>query len=647
MSVFISRICINYDFAMEKVSEEGAFWLRFKENLPDECEPDYLTYRFTYSIFKLKTDSVKNADDLIKEAWEKTFPESGAISKIYTYEDGESDQALLMKQLFKGLYGDEAYFDLTYELYNIIPILKEKKTLNTLRMQNYLFSIDSGNGFTTMLSSFGDFLRRMNVFNPEEYDKRTQYIEYIAGAETAGNVAGVDDIIDHLMSDSSEITESVVGIDISYFLDSDKTEDLRKFIKRLYSYQNNYIFVFKVPFLEKKALDQIGASLSDLVLLRTLQFPPLHDCLLTERFWDVIRNADYSYEPSVVELFLNKVRHEKKDGRFYGFKTIEKIANEIVLKKAADYAKKTYSGEVSNFDTISDADIANLTDSDKNEKTGYAALADLIGMEKITERIKEIVAQVKVSLTNDKLDRPCIHMRFTGAPGTGKTTVARIIGQIFREEGILRKGAFLEYSARQLCGEYVGQTAVRTASICRDSYGSVLFIDEAYALYQETGQKSMDYGREALTTLIAEMENHRDDMLVVMAGYTEEMEILMKGNTGLRSRMPYHLNFENYTRTQLFEIFMLMVKKHFDFDNGLEEEARKYFTDLTDEFLAAPDFSNGRFVRNLYERTWSKGALRVSLAGRTDIVLTRDDFISASSEKEFSEGNSSKRRIGF
>ena len=175
----------------------------------------------------------------------------------------------------------------------------------------------------------------------------------------------------------------------------------------------------------------------------------------------------------------------------------------------------------------------------------------------------------------------------------------------------------------------------------------MLFIDEAYALYSDGGPGNNDYGREAITTLVAEMENHRDDMLVVMAGYTDDMDNLMKMNEGLRSRMPIMLHFENYTREQLFEIFMLMVKKHFTYTEDLEAEAKLYFMALTDEYMEAREFSNARFVRNLYERTWSKAALRASLEGRSDFILKKEDFTAASLDREFSEKIGDRKKIGF
>ena len=237
-------------------------------------------------------------------------------------------------------------------------------------------------------------------------------------------------------------------------------------------------------------------------------------------------------------------------------------------------------------------------------------------------------------------------MRFVGNPGTGKTTVARIIGKILKERGVLRIGNFYEYAGRDFCGRYVGETAPKTASICRDAYGSVLFIDEAYSLYRGD-DNSRDYGREALDTLIAEMENHRNDFVVIMAGYTDDMDKLMGGNMGLASRMPYTIEFPNFTREQLYEIFESMVKARFKYDKQLLNVAHEYFNNLPDEIIQAKEFSNARFVRNLFERTWAKAAMRCQLNGRQNIVLTKEDFEHASSDKEFAVKATKKTRIGF
>jgi SpoVK/Ycf46/Vps4 family AAA+-type ATPase len=282
----------------------------------------------------------------------------------------------------------------------------------------------------------------------------------------------------------------------------------------------------------------------------------------------------------------------------------------------------------------------------QEQVTGFDELNEMVGMEKIADRIKEIVAQVKLSQSNNTMERPSIHMRFLGSPGTGKTTVARIVGKIFQENGILRNGYFFEYTARDLVGEYVGQTAPKTASICRDAYGSVLFIDEAYGLYWGN-DRGNDFGREALTTLISEMENHRDDMVVIMAGYKDEMEGLMKGNPGLRSRMPFLIEFPSYTPTQLAAIFMQMVNKHFKYDESLSPAVTEYFDSLPKEYLESKEFANGRFVRNLYERTWSKAALRMQLNKQGEVVLSVEDFKAACEEKEFSEKLERKKTIGF
>ena len=276
-------------------------------------------------------------------------------------------------------------------------------------------------------------------------------------------------------------------------------------------------------------------------------------------------------------------------------------------------------------------------------------LERLIGCEPIKKQIDSIIAQFELSRSSSNLDTPCIHMRFVGNPGTGKTTVARIIGKIFKERGILRIGDFYEYQARDFCGQYVGHTAPRTSRICREAYGSVLFIDEAYSLYHSESN-DRDFGKEVLDTLIAEMENHRSDFVVIMAGYTDDMEKLLKGNAGLASRMPYTINFPNFNREELYKIFVLLLGNKFDYTDDFLPAVKEYFNQLPDSLINAKEFSNGRYVRNLFERTWSKAAIRVQLEKGKKIVLTKEDFLKATFDHEFNlnaPASAKSKKIGF
>lgn len=646
MGKYIVRVCIDDDFAQQHIKELGAFWDSLLECVAQESEPELIIKRFTFAIYRVNAQTKDECAQVMKKAWSEAFPDSDNVTDIFCFADSENEEAQLMTTIFRNYYGVNEYVRLASELNEVIPILKEKNALDVLIQQNYLFAVDGGCGFTTMLMSLGDFLHQMNVYPQEQFKDRLYYREYKCALESKNGFGSPDDVIESLSKEREENSYNIIGLDISQFLDGRKLDELREFIRRLNNYQSDYVYVFRIPFLEKKALDEIAAIISDQMLLRVIQVPPLSDCVLMGAVWNCVTSKGFEFDETVMDSILRKFQQEKMDGRFYGFKTAAKISNELMLCKAADAAHKENSGDTPDRSVISSDDLSRFIGEEKELLTGYDALSELIGMEDITQRVKEIVAQVKIAIANEKLDRPCIHMRFTGAPGTGKTTVARIIGQILREEGILRKGGFFEYEARDLVAEYEGQTAVKAASICRDAYGSVLFIDEAYAL-DEGKTNGANFGKEAIATLISQMENHRDDMLVVMAGYKDDMEQLMKVNQGLRSRMPYILDFPNYTREQLFDIFMLMVRKHFKFDEQLETHAHDYFLAIADSYLNSKEFANARFVRNLYERTWSKAALRCTMAGHTDIVLTKQDFICASEEKEFNEKLETKKTLGF
>lgn len=657
-SDYFACVCIDEAFAYEMWQKGIAVGKKLSDDVYNRDDEWPI---FTHNVFPLvKHNNINAAYDTIKYHWDKSFPDAPDKFKVIVTKNNHDEASEYLKKMFISMYGTNDYLRLCTEIKDVLPVMKERDLLHNFMCTNYLVAANPGCGFSEIARTLYNLLKKLELF--ETPNKNNIYWDFVVGERTENGRHSVDDILDIIREEDNKYT--TVALDICYFLDKNKHPELRNFLRLLNRYQDDYIFLFRVPFLEKDALRDIREVLSDIVNIKEIVVTPPSDIVLLDFLVDKLSCGQYHIDNDAIKLYFNKIKEEKRDGRFYGFKTAEKICNEICWLKAKSQCDCINAGSEPNKRLIEAKDIENLCGKIEKDRNGYDMLNELIGMESIAEQIKQIVAQVKLSISNKTFDRPCIHMRFLGAPGTGKTTVARIIGKILKDEKILSKGEFIECSARSLCGEYIGQTAPRTAAVCRDAYGSVLFIDEAYSLY--TGEGSgQDYGREALATLIAEMENHRDDMVVIMAGYTDDMNTLMKGNAGLRSRMPYMLDFKTYTRTQLYEIFMLMVSKHFRYTQEFSDTVKAYFDILPDSIYNSKEFANARFVRNLYERTWSKAALRITFSSKSinlgdtpiidkyslgdeGIILVAEDFRSASSEKEFSENlGSTIAPVGF
>ena len=189
-------------------------------------------------------------------------------------------------------------------------------------------------------------------------------------------------------------------------------------------------------------------------------------------------------------------------------------------------------------------------------------------------------------------------MVFLGNPGTGKTTVARLIGDILYNLKYIKQNKLIEVSSKDLVAEYVGQTAVKTMNVVEKAMGGILFIDEAYALAVKNNDNS--FNAEAIATLIKAMEDYRDDLVVIFAGYTKEMQDFLNSNSGIVSRIGYTLEFDDYTNEELIEIFKGMVSKAgFILEDDAIDEVKK----LIDENRGMKNFGNARFIRNVYERS--------------------------------------------
>ena len=249
----------------------------------------------------------------------------------------------------------------------------------------------------------------------------------------------------------------------------------------------------------------------------------------------------------------------------------------------------------------------------------YKELDELIGLQQVKDEVRSLANFVKLQKQREaqglKTPKMSYHLVFTGSPGTGKTTVARIVARIYKDLGVLKKGNTVETDRSGLVANYVGQTATKTNAIVDSALNGVLFIDEAYALVPE-GNNSQDYGLEAISTLLKRMEDDRDKLVVIIAGYTNEMKRFIDANPGLQSRFNRYINFPDYSAAELVDIFKMYMKKN---QYTLAPDAEAYLKERFDYAVAHKDrnFGNARYARNVFEKSIQQQANR--LAGRSNL----------------------------
>ena len=235
---------------------------------------------------------------------------------------------------------------------------------------------------------------------------------------------------------------------------------------------------------------------------------------------------------------------------------------------------------------------------------------DLVGLRPVKARIRDIAALLLVARLRERMDlstdRPTLHMSFTGRPGTGKTTVALRMAKILQSLGYVRKGHLVVATRDDLVGQYVGHTAPKTKEVVKRAMGGVLFIDEAYYLYRVENER--DYGQEAIEMLLQVMENQREDLVVILAGYRDRMETFFQSNPGFHSRIAHHIDFPDYSLDELAEIAELMMgQQQYNFDDA----SRGAFREYLELRIPQPHFANARSVRNAIDRAKLRQASRL------------------------------------
>ncbi|MGG6267662.1 AAA family ATPase [Leptolyngbya sp. AN03gr2] len=330
--------------------------------------------------------------------------------------------------------------------------------------------------------------------------------------------------------------------------------------------------------------------------------------------WDSPKAASDFLQKAEKVLSLDCLFYSEAPSKDVAIQNARKLLGRFAKQASDKYAKEVAVSLYGNlFDDLVESGTTQ-TESSKDLDPSHL-LQSLTGLNTVKSTVQELVNIAKVSRmqTQAGLKAPSItrHLVFTGNPGTGKTTVARILGEIYKDLGVLSEGHFVEVDRTDLVAEYLGQTAPKTAKVIESALGGVLFIDEAYSLVP--AERSDMFGQEAVNTLLKMMEDHREDLVVIVAGYKGEMARFIDSNPGLKSRFARSIHFEDYSPAELVEIFKTRCEQH---GYLVSDETLKKVNQLVKKFEGQiGELGNGRFVRNIFDRCIANQCNRLAATG--------------------------------
>ena len=343
-------------------------------------------------------------------------------------------------------------------------------------------------------------------------------------------------------------------------------------------------------------------------------------------YMDVLNDIFYNNQKGLDEKSIDDSNHPFKDGTLQKFK--EGLKNSSSFNPNASEDSDGRKEE-----TLEDGSSDKVGEEKEEESLEeiLAKLNKLVGLENVKKDVNSLINLIQIRKIREErgIKQPdmSLHLVFSGNPGTGKTTVARLLGEIYSKLGILSKGHLVETDRSGLVAGYVGQTAIKTQDMIKEAMGGILFIDEAYSLSAAKGEN--DFGGEAIDTILKAMEDNREDFIVIVAGYPKLMDDFLHSNPGLESRFNKHLNFEDYNPQELFDIFVSMEEgSSLKLDKKAEEYLKGHFEDVYK--CRGDNFANGRYVRNIFEKVLSNQANRlVNIEDISDDdlnTLTIEDF---------------------
>ena len=475
---------------------------------------------------------------------------------------------------------------------------------------HFLFTGNPGTGKTTVARLLGAIFRGIGLLprgHVVEVDRKDLVAEYLGQTAPKTNK-----VIDSALG-------GILFIDEAYTLARDAfgQEAIETLLKRMEDDRGKFVVIAAGY---KKEMQEFLESNSGLAsrFPEHIDFEDYTAEELTQIFLLMASERGMKLGEGVKER-VQRIMQElilRKDRSFANARTVRNLFENVLKRQGERIGALLEQGEVDQetLHTILLEDVPDVVDQRLQPavslEEAYAKLDALIGLRKVKEELKRLAAYLQVEKARTAAGgKPYllnVHFVFAGNPGTGKTTVARLLGAIFRAMGLLPKGHVVEVDRKDLVAEYLGQTAPKTNKVIDSALGGILFIDEAYTLARDA------FGQEAIETLLKRMEDDRGKFVVIAAGYKEEMEQFLDANPGLRDRFTKHIDFEDYTAEELKQIFLsMMAERGMTLGEGVEERVQRVMENLV--LRKDRGFANGRTVRNLFERVLERQAERLSV----------------------------------
>lgn len=599
--------------------------------IDEECEEGLLKL-FEKSQIKGKNDSGNGR--LVRNVVEAAIlQQSKRIAK-----DNDTDLELLTSSDF-GLDKTND-FDLETELSKIIGLAKVKDfvrtqhklliaqekrrkadlKVDTTQSLNMIFSGNPGTGKTTIARVVADMFKQMGILKSGhlvETDKGGLVAEYVG----------------HTAKKTEEVFKSALGgvlfVDEAYAIASDGSgfgqEAIDTLVKLIEDYRGEIVVI--LAGYEKEMIDFLKANsgLESRFPLR-INFPDYSADELFNIGLKMIEGKGFALAEQSVTLFKEQIHnlHKHSTAHSGNGRMVRNYIDELVRNQSSRIATSDVSSSEMNIilpDDIVEKKMSNIGFDLEKE------FENVIGLDSVKNYIRSLNARLRMQEERRKVglqvdSTQTMHMIFKGNPGTGKTMMARTVANVLYNMGVIRTNKLVETDRAGLVAGYVGQTAIKTTEVIQSALDGVLFIDEAYALAQ--GGEN-DFGREAIDTLVKLMDDNRDRLVVILAGYSNDMDNFLMKNAGLKSRFANIIEFPDYTTDELVEI---AEKQYNSKGYVIDEDAKNVLRNIFDIAKQNPQFGNGRYVRNVFEKSVNNQALRLSV----DMDLTKEELITITAE---------------